>query len=296
MELRQLEYLIAVVDEGGFTKAANRLHVAQPGVSAQIRQLERELGETLIDRSGRNARPTEVGEAVLAHARAALAAVHAVRATVDEYSGLVRGRVGIGTVTSHDIDVPGLLAEFHRRHPAVEITLTEASSASLVASLRSGALDLAITGMGETPPAGLSTRALVEEPLVAAVPAGDPLARYPSVSLSELVSRDLICLARGTAMRAVFDDACAERELRPRVAFESGDPGLCARLAERGLGVAVLQKTIVDNIGTLHVIPITRPQLRGWLVLAWRADGPLSPAARRLLRLARRHLETPEPR
>ncbi|KOG56021.1 LysR family transcriptional regulator, partial [Streptomyces varsoviensis] len=79
MELRQLEYLVAVVEEASFTKAAARLHVAQPGVSAQVRQLERELGQSLLDRSGRTVRPTEAGAAVLPYARAALAAVDGAR-------------------------------------------------------------------------------------------------------------------------------------------------------------------------------------------------------------------------
>jgi len=100
MELRQLEYLVTVADEGGFTRAATALHVAQPGVSAQIRQLERELGQPLFDRSARTVRLTEAGEAVLPYARAALDAVAGARLAVQELTGLLRGRVAIGTVTS----------------------------------------------------------------------------------------------------------------------------------------------------------------------------------------------------
>src|SRR3954468_2339988 len=128
MELRQLEYFVTVVEEAGFTRAAARLHVAQPGVSAQIRRLERELGEDLLDRSGRTVRLTEVGAAVLPYARAALSAVSGARAAVAELTGLVRGHVTVGMVTSmstHAIDLPGLLAEFHRHHPEVGITLSE---------------------------------------------------------------------------------------------------------------------------------------------------------------------------
>lgn len=172
----------------------------------------------------------------------------------------------------------------------MELTLTEAHSATLIAGLRSGELDLVITGMGESAPDGVATRTLTEEALVAAVPTGDRLAGHPAVSLSTLASRDVICMARGTAVRAVFDAACAEARLRPRVAFESGDPGLCARLAERGLGVAVLPKTIVDNIAGLRGVPVERPALRGWLALAWRTEGPQSPAARELVKLARHYL------
>ncbi|WP_207755988.1 LysR family transcriptional regulator [Nonomuraea cypriaca] len=124
MELRQLEYFVAVAEEAGFTRAAARLHVAQPGVSAQVRQLERELGETLFDRSGRTVRLTAVGEAVLPYARAALAAVDGMRQVVDEHTGLLRGHVVMGGVAAPTVlDLPGMLAGFHERHPAVEISL-----------------------------------------------------------------------------------------------------------------------------------------------------------------------------
>src|SRR4051794_16846906 len=125
MELRQLEYFVTVAEEASFTKAAARLHVAQPGVSAQIRQLERELGQPLLDRSGRAVRLTDVGAAVLPHARAALGAVASARLTVDELTGLLRGRVSVGMLTACALGVPDMLADFHERHPAVEITLSE---------------------------------------------------------------------------------------------------------------------------------------------------------------------------
>ena len=120
MELRQLEYLVAVVEEASFTRAAARLHVAQPGVSAQIRQLERELGHALLDRSTRTVQLTEAGAAVLPHARAALQAVANARVAIDELVGLLRGHVSVGTVAARGpVDLPGWLADFHRDHPGV---------------------------------------------------------------------------------------------------------------------------------------------------------------------------------
>src|SRR5688572_3576890 len=113
MELRQLEYLVAVAEERNFTRAAERIRVAQPAVSAQIQRLERELGQRMLDRSRRAVRLTAAGEAVLPHARAALAAVRSMPIAVDEVTQLVRGTVTIGTVTSHNVDIPRLLAEFH---------------------------------------------------------------------------------------------------------------------------------------------------------------------------------------
>src|SRR5215469_7278800 len=129
MELRQLEYFVAVADERNFTRAAAKLHVTQPGVSAQIRQLERELGHPLLDRSGRATALTEAGQAVLPFARAALGAVAGARLAADELSGLLRGHVAVGMVSQcASLDIPDLLAGYHHRHPAIEITLAESSS------------------------------------------------------------------------------------------------------------------------------------------------------------------------
>src|SRR3954462_1039948 len=105
MELRHLEYFVRVSEEGNFTRAAERLHAAQPTVSTQIQRLERELGQPLLDRSQRGVRLTAAGAAALPHAKAALAAAHSVRQAVDETTQLVRGTVRIGTVMSHSVDV-----------------------------------------------------------------------------------------------------------------------------------------------------------------------------------------------
>src|ERR1700759_2995169 len=124
MELRQLEYLVAIVEEGSFTRAAARIRVAQPGVSAQIGRLERELGQRLLNRSRGDGTPTAAGSAVRPYARAALAPVESVRETIDELSSLTRGSVKLGTVNaSGALGLADLLADFHSRHPLVEISL-----------------------------------------------------------------------------------------------------------------------------------------------------------------------------
>lgn len=295
MELRQLEYLVAVVEEANFTRAAARVHVAQPGVSAQIRRLERELGLELLDRSGRGVRPTQAGAAVLPYARAALAAMAGVRHVADELTGLVRGRLAIGTVTSHTVDLATLLAEFHEAHPGVEITLTEANSDQLVEALRAGRLDAAIISLGVTPPAGLDTIIVTDEPVAAAVGLRDPLAERATVSLTALRDRALICLPPGTGIRSILDTACAAAGFVPRIAFEAGTPMVLAELAARGLGVAILPASVANGRADLRPLAITRPELRGALAFAWRADGSTSPATRALVARARHTLSgTPE--
>jgi DNA-binding transcriptional LysR family regulator len=291
MELRHLQYLVAVAEEGSFTRAAARVHVAQPGVSAQIQQLEREVGHRLLDRSGRSVRLTAAGAAVLPHARAALAAVARMRSVADELTGLLRGHLTIGTITSINsdrLDLPAFLAEFHRDHPAIEITLTTDDSEGLIASLRNGQLDLAVLGLGRGSPPGLDVHVITSERLVVAVAPEHPLARRATVTLSGLVRYPLICLPRGTAIRSSVEAACAGAGLTPDIRFEAADPRVLAELAARGLGAAVVPQSITDaRRSRLRAVAITRPALHGRIALAWQPNEATSAAARELIRRAR---------
>ena len=290
MELRQLEYFVAVAAEANFTRAAQRLHVAQPAVSAQIQKLERELGQPLFDRSKRTVRLTAAGEAVLPCARAALAAVADIRGAVDELTGLLSGTVTIGTVTSHDLDVAGLLADFHAVHPGVEITLGTDNSDVLIDHLRSGALDLAIVSVGsEERPDGLDVEVVTDQAIDAAVCHDDELAGESNVELAALAHRALIALPVGTGIRTRLDQACAAVGVSPRIAFEAPTPTAVAELAERGLGVAILPSAFARSRPGLHPIAIS-PPMRGRLVLAWRSGGPMNPAATVLVHMARHRL------
>ena len=288
MELRQLEYFVTVADEASFTRAAEKLHVAQPGVSAQIRQLERELGQELFDRSGRTVRVTDVGAAVLGYARDALGAASGARLAVDEFTGLIRGRVAVGMVIAcTSFDLADLLAGFHRDFPAVEIGLSEANSDELISRLQSGQLDLAYIALGGVAPTGLDLFELADEALVAVVGKDDALATCETMPLAAIGDRTILSLPRGTGIRSIFDDACARIGLQPRIALEASNLGILARLAGLGLGMAILPESVAAATAGLHAIEITEPRMRGKVALAWRADGPIGPAAQALIRRAR---------
>jgi DNA-binding transcriptional LysR family regulator len=290
MELRQLEYFVAVAEEANFTRAAERVHVAQPAVSAAIQRLERELGEPLLDRSHRTVRLTAAGAAALPHARAALAAAADIRLAIDELTELVRGTVTIGTVTSHSVDIPSLLADFHAEHPEVEITLSTDSSDALIDKVRTGRLDAAIVSVGpDERPDGLDVEVVTDEAIQAAVATTDDLASRKTIRLTDLADRQIIALPVGAGVRHQFDAACARAGVTPRIAFEASTPLALAELAERGLGVAIVPASVPRGRDGLHALSIV-PQLRGRLVLAWRSGGPMSPAARVLVDKARRLL------
>jgi DNA-binding transcriptional LysR family regulator len=290
MELRQLEYLVAVAEEANFTRAAERIHVAQPAVSAQIQRLERELGQTLVDRSRRAVRLTAAGEAVLPYARAALAAVRTMHVAADELTQLVRGTVTIGTVTSHNVDIPRLLADFHAEHPNVEITLGTDTSDNLIENVRTGGLDVVIASVGpDEVPDGLDVEVVTDEAIQAAVCRTDPLAKRKKIRLADLRDRTLIALPAGAGIRHQFDRACAQAGVSPRIAFEASTPLALADLAGRGLGVAIVPASVPRGRADLHALTFV-PEFRGRLVLAWRSAGPISPAARVLIDRARRLL------
>jgi DNA-binding transcriptional LysR family regulator len=262
-------------------------------VSAQIRALEHELGQALFDRSGKTVRLTGAGAAVLPHARAALAAAAGVRQAVDELTGLVHGHVSVGMVTA--CGFRGLfdqLADFHRRHPGIDITLSEDTSDLLVDNVGSGRLDLALVGLSGPTPTDLGSRVIADESLVAAVPHDDPRSARPTISLRALQEHALVCLPRGTGVRTAFDNACAAARLHPHVAFEASAPDVVAGLAIRNLGIAILSESMAAAHGAdLHSLAITEPRLRSRLELIWRADGPATPAAGALIAHVGRHFE-----
>lgn len=291
MELRQLEYLVAVVEEGSFTRAAQRERVAQPAVSAQIRRLERMVGQQLLTRSSREVRLTEAGAALLPHARAALAAVRAAQHAVDEVVDIVRGAVAIGTVTLHPVDVAALMADFHRDHPQVELTLLTDNSDELLVGLADGRLDLAIVSVAaDVMPDGLDGVPITDEIIEAAVALDHPLRRRATVTLPELCQLPLISLPVGTGLRSRLDEACAAAGVRPRIGFEATNPQELADLARHGLGVAILPRSMARGDAGLHALRLT-PTLRGRLVWAWRRDS-VGPAARAFCALARRSLRS----
>jgi DNA-binding transcriptional LysR family regulator len=290
MELHQLQYFVAVAEEASFTKAATRVHVAQPGVSAQVRRLESELGQQLLDRSGRSVRLTEAGTAILPYARAALDAVANARLAIDELSGLVRGHVAVGMVSGCALPLLAeLLAGFHALYPGITIALTEGNSDRLVDLLAQGQLDLALIGTATDPPPGIDTAVIADEELVAIAAPSHPLAASGTITVSALRDVPLVSLPRGTGVRTALDAACAQAGFTPRIAFEASALPMVAHLAAQGLGLAIVPASTAETTQTLR---ITSPQVRSRLELAWTSAPPVSPAARVLAQHAQK-LTTP---
>jgi DNA-binding transcriptional LysR family regulator len=287
MDLRQLEYLVAVAEEANFTRAAERVHISQSGVSAQIRQLERELGAELVDRSGRVATLTPAGAAALTHARAALASADAVRRAVDDVTGLVRGRLTVGMVTASRITpLFDALSRFHDDHPGVEVALAEDDSHRLIEDVGRGAIDVALVATAGDPPDVVESRVLRREGLVIGVPDGHALATRKRLRTADLQGHPVVCLPAGTGIRAAFDRACDAHDVELHIAFEASAPDTVADLAVRGLGAAILSESPAsDNADRLRVVPIRDAPVPIVLSLVWsRGRNPARDAFLRAIR------------
>ncbi|MGI5176950.1 LysR family transcriptional regulator [Dactylosporangium sp. CA-152071] len=316
MELRHLVYFVTVAEERNFSRAAQRLRVVQSGVSAAIRALERELGTPLFERTSQRVALTDAGTALLPAARATIDAAQAARDAVDEVRGGLRGTVRIGTLISVGfVDLPGLLGQFRAEHPGVDLRMRAAptGSAGLARALLDGELDVAFVSLAGRPPAGLSVRVLVAEPIVAVLPAGHRLAGgavpglagaasvapvgaasvsptgKASVSLADLVDEPFVDSPPGYGNRTEVDRGFAAAGLQRRVALEVADIATVADYVRNGLGVALIPRFAVRSGDGLVTLPVTGAGLR-WTfgVATASARGP-SAAVRALLDMVDAH-------
>jgi DNA-binding transcriptional LysR family regulator len=288
MDLGQLSYFVAVAEEGQFTRAANRVSVAQPAVSAQIRRLEGELGEALFHRDPRVVTLTAAGEALLPHARAALAAAERGRDTIASLRGLLQGRLRIGVAGPVAYRLAEALGDFHRAHPAIVIEFSNQHNEPLLTAVADGGIDAAIIGVGAQPlPRGVSAKVVAVEPLVLCVGRDDPLSRRKTITLAELREHAMISLPSGSGLRTVLENACRDAGFSPRITAEAGELGSVVALAAEGLGVAIVPRSAVDD-ADVAIVRITRPRLQRRTALAWN-PASISPAGRAFLTHADRH-------
>jgi DNA-binding transcriptional LysR family regulator len=280
MQLHQLRYLVAVADERGFTRAAARLHVAQPSVSGSIRSLERELGTELFHRSGGSVVLTSAGEALLPWARQVLDDCEAGRAAVSDLIGLRRGRLSLGATPSLTTQLLApVVSQFHLRYPGLELSLREDGSRSLVSALERGELDLAVVILPINR-SWVRTEALVEEDLVLAVPSGHHLAGHPSASITDLEHVPLVMFRDGYDLREVTVAACRNAGFAPRFSVEGLEMDGALALCAAGLGATVVPASVVAPNGPLVALPFHDVQLRRTIGLASRRDRTLPSAAK----------------
>jgi DNA-binding transcriptional LysR family regulator len=303
MELRQLEYVVAIADAGSFTGAGRRCHVAQSALSRQVAQLEAELGVRLFHRTTREVRLTGAGHAFLPAARRVLSEAARARAEVSAAVGVPRGQIRLGATqtASGSLDLAGLLGEFRRLFPDVTVMITAGPRQELVADVAEGELDIALAAKGDLAPDGTRFQPLLaDEPLLAVVAPDDPLARRDRVSLAEIADRGPCVEFRpGTELRRHVDAAFRSAGLSRTVAFELGQLTEMVRFARAGLGTAIVPRSFTTDLAAprrraVGVLGLADRGLAITIGAYTRSEGDV-PAARVLLDLAARRDELRRP-
>jgi DNA-binding transcriptional LysR family regulator len=289
MELRHLRTIAAVARHGSFTKAGEELHLAQSAISQQIRRLETELGIQVFHRTSRSVELTAEGRLVLDYARRVLHEVEGLHNELEELSGLLRGELKLGGMYPTGLyDLADVLADFHERHPGVAIHMVERTQDELLDKLRCDELDAAFTAvdpdaLGEDFAASL----IWEEEFVVALPVDHPLSGCDTITFEQLAGEDLVTYRENSALRLRLEKAMAKLGLVPRNAFICTEMGAVRALVSKGLGVAVLPRSIADEPGPAITFRPVGPQVLTWPVaLVWRAGRRQPPAAKAFLQLA----------
>ena len=281
MELRQLKAFVAVAEERNFTRAAAGLHLAQSGLSATIRSLERELHAQLFVRTTRQVELTRAGEVLLAEARRTLAAARAAAEAVAAVEGLERGSMTLGIMqASSFIDLPRLLIAFRTAYPGIELKLQQASAAELGHMLHERVVDLIFTIGAEQTGPDVLYRPVVRSPVIVACRCDHPVAAEEAVELSRLAEEPLVGYPHGWGVRDLTNEAMQSAGIQPHYAFEINDTTTVLDLIQAGCGVGIIPEVIAALRPELCRVAIKGRQ-RLWTIAAQvLGPTPPNPAAR----------------
>ena len=279
--LRHLRTFEAVARHGSISRAAAELHITQPAVSMQMKQLEEQIGLPLLEQVGRRICLTEAGQALRVQASDIASRMAQLNASMEQFRGLERGVLRLAVVSTANYFLPALIAEFNTRHPGVRVSLQVANREFVLSALADSHTDLAITGQ---PPDSVDVVAQTfkDNPLVVIAAPGHALVGLDRVSMPRLAEETLVVREPGSGTRAAAERHFAAHGLAIRAGCEFGTNEAIKQAVRAGLGLAVVSAQTIElelQTGCLAVLPVDGfPIVRQWYV-AHRTQKRLSAAA-----------------
>jgi DNA-binding transcriptional LysR family regulator len=276
LEMRHLLALVAVVETGTFSRAAERLGYTQSAVSQQVATLERIVGTPLFERPGgpRPVRLTAAGEILMTHARAVLARVNSAATDLRALASGEQGELRVGTLPSVGTKIlPRLLATFRAEWPGIQIGLRESrDSAELIHAVETGDIDVTFIDIGPYETGPLEVRPLLDDPMMFLAPAAAPEAGQRAVSIADIAHLPMIG-TRNPGCRQIIDDCFRQAPVPPSYVFRSDDHPTIQGLIGSGLAYAVLPLLTVDEHDpTVAVVPIRPAPPPRRLGIAWHPE------------------------
>jgi DNA-binding transcriptional LysR family regulator len=293
MELRHLEYFVAVAADLNFSRAAHRIHVVQSALSASVGRLEKELGVELFDRSKRQIALTPAGEAFLAHAREVVHTARRARTSMEAFRDQLTGNVTLGTLMSWGtLNLPAALEEFRSVNPLITVRLRQSmtGSAGHLAAIADGQMDLALVSLKASRSPLVELRELMREPMLFVCDADHPLARRSRVELADLDGHDFIQFPTGWGIRQRLDKGFAAAGVYPVSAYEVADYAITAELIRHRLAATILPASVAGRFPDLHTIAL-RPAMTWTLSVATAASQQENRAIRALVDTLARHVD-----
>lgn len=293
MEIRQLRAFVAIAESGTFTAGALRVHVTQAAISMQIRQLETEIGAKVFVRAPRHVILTEAGEQLLRRARHILREHDAALDEIAELAGAERGRLRIGSASAMVLteQLPTILKELRKQHPAAEIAVTSGTSEVLVDQILAGEVDVAFVSL-PVDERGIKTERLSDDQLVAIASPRHKLAKQRTISAYTLAGERLILGERGGNTRRLIDQFFAQAGVTLRVAMELSRQQAIKRMVEEDMGVGIVPlQSVREEVekGKLIRWWIEGAQINWELGIAQLSNGYDSPIMQKFVALARKN-------
>jgi DNA-binding transcriptional LysR family regulator len=270
LTLRQLKVFESVARQLNYTRAARELHLTQPAVSMQIKQLEESLGVALFEQLGKRIHLTEAGQEVLTYARSINQQLDELEGILDRMKGLSGGRLRISVATTANYFIPTLLGTFSRRYPDVTVTLDVTNRETLLRQISENSVDLAIMGQ---PPAGLDVeaQAFMENPLVIVAPPDHPLASQKKIPLTRLQDEVFLVREPGSGTRIAMERFFSERNMRLKTGMEVGSNEAIKQSVQAGIGLGLLSRATIEQelaLKRLAVLDVAEfPIMRHWYVV-----------------------------
>jgi len=281
LTLRQLRALSAVVRTKSVTGGAKWLHVTQPAVTLQIKNLQDRAELPLLQRTGAGMVPTEAGEALMLLWERIEAALADCRVTLDMIKGLTGGRVSIGVVSTAKYFAPFAIAAFARTHPGIDVRLVIGNRGEIIRALSNFALDVALIGR-PPPELELDKVRIGEHPHVIIAPPGHRLARTESVAVADLAKEIFLNREPGSGTRALMERMFAEAGVTPRIGMEIASNETIKQAVMAGLGIAFLSAhTVAHELADGRLVSLSvagLPLMRDWFVVRLVEKALLPPA------------------
>ncbi|KVL11607.1 LysR family transcriptional regulator [Burkholderia ubonensis] len=290
MNFTHLAAFYAVVETGSVTAASERLHVSQPALTREIRELEERLGATLFDRLPRGMQPTEAGRLLADYAAQIFALANAAEAAVGEFAGLTRGQLGIGSSRTIGVYLlPAVLNEFRTRYPGITVDLRISNSENIESAVLANERQI---GMIEGPydSAAFDAAVIRRDALIAVTAPTHPLARKRQLTADAIGKAELVMREPGSGTRTVIEQAYAEKGLTLSPKLSVGSAEAIKHLLRLGNAIAWVSRcTVAEELasGTLVQLPVKDLKIERNLSMIWRKGHSLSPSARAFRELAK---------